>query len=81
MNSEQTASVLVLLAEIRPEVDYRASEDYLGEGLLDSFDVVTLVHDLEQTFGVSIDGADIIPEYFANLDAIGALLHKNGVDA
>ena len=73
--------ILELLSEIRPENDYRAADNYLTEGLMDSFDIVTLVHDLEVAFGVSIDGADIVPEYFTNLEAIRTLLRKNGASA
>lgn len=82
--TEPTAAVEVilgLLSEIRPEADYRTAENYLTEGLMDSFDIVTLVHDLEVAFGVLIDGADIVPEYFTNLEAIRTLLRKNGASA
>ena len=47
--------------------------------MLDSFDVVTLVSDLDSTFGISIDGMDILPENFATVDAIIELLKRNGV--
>lgn len=35
--------------------------DFIEEGMLDSFDVITLVTELEETFNIQIDGADIIP--------------------
>lgn len=73
--------ILEILASIRPEVDFTASSDFIGEGLLDSFDLVTFVSDLDKTFGISIEGVDILPENFANLDAIATLLKKYGVDA
>ena len=78
---DATEVILELLSEIRPEADYRTSRNYLEEGLMDSFDIVTLVHDLEESFAVSIDGADIVPEHFTNLDAIRTLLRKNGATA
>ena len=73
--------ILELLSEIRPEADYRTSQNYLEEGLMDSFDIVTLVADLEEAFDISIDGADIVPEHFVNLDALRTLLRKNGASA
>jgi acyl carrier protein len=68
-----------LLKGIRPEFDFTASRDFIADGMLDSFDVVTLVSTLDKTYGISIDGVDIVPENFKNLATIEALLRKNGV--
>ena len=46
--------------------------------MLDSFDVVTLVSALDKNFGISIEGTDIVPENFKNLQTIEALLRKSG---
>ena len=73
--------VLAILQSIRPEADFSASQDFLADGLLDSFDLMVLVSELDQRYDISIAGADIVPEHFANLDTIIALLKKNGVDA
>jgi len=72
-------SVAEILKEIRPEFDFAASQDFIADGLLDSFDVVTLVAALDKAHGISISGVDIIPDNFKNLQAIEALLRKNGV--
>jgi acyl carrier protein len=68
-----------ILKEIRPEFDFTASNDFIMDGMLDSFDVVTLVSTLDKTFGISIPGTDIVPENFQNLQTIEALLRKCGV--
>lgn len=68
-----------LLKGIRPEFDFTVSRDFIADGMLDSFDVVTLVATLDKTYGISIDGVDIVPEHFQNLDTIAALLRKYGV--
>ena len=65
-----------LLHEIRPESDFKTSLDFLADGLLDSFDMVALVVGLDKAFGISIDGLDIVPENFKNLQAIEMLLTK-----
>jgi acyl carrier protein len=36
------------------------------------------VSELDNTFGISIDGVDILPENFSSVNAIAALLVKNG---
>ena len=73
-------TVAEVLKEIRPEFDFTTSEDFIADGMLDSFDMVTLVSTLDKTYGISIDGADIVPENFKNLQTLEALLRKNGVN-
>ena len=68
-----------LLKGIRPEFDFTVSRDFITDGMLDSFDMVTLVATLDKTYSISIDGVDIIPEHFQNLDTIATLLRKYGV--
>ena len=72
--------IVAILNELRPEFDFsEEGVNFIEEGMLDSFDVVNLVDELDSTFGISIDGVDIIPENFASIEAITKLLIKNGV--
>jgi acyl carrier protein len=68
-----------ILKEIRPEFDFTTSNNFMEDGMLDSFDMVTLVSTLDKTYGISIQGTDIVPENFQNLQTIEALLRKCGV--
>lgn len=70
--------VLEILSNIRPEFDFSENVNFIEEGMLDSFDVVTLVADLDSIFGISIDGVDILPENFSSVKSIINLLEKNG---
>lgn len=72
--------ILAILAEIRPEYDFTDSENFIEDGYLDSFDVVTLVSELEDAFKIIIDGLDVVPENFATIDAIIDVLKKNGAN-
>lgn len=71
--------IIKILTELRPEFDFNQEGiDFIEEGMLDSFDMVNLVSELDATYGISIDGVDILPENFATVDAIENLLKKNG---
>ena len=71
--------IIKILTELRPEFDFaQEGVNFIEEGMLDSFDMVNLVNDLDSTFGISIDGVDILPENFGTVDAIEQLLKKNG---
>ncbi|MDJ0646362.1 MAG: phosphopantetheine-binding protein [Flavobacteriaceae bacterium] len=69
--------ILELLTEIRPEFDFSDSSNYIEEGMLDSFDIVSLVSSIDERYQVSIDGVDIIPENFSNIDSIVSLINRS----
>lgn len=70
--------ILAMLTELRPEFDFAESEDFIVDGLLDSFDVITLTSLLEEKYGITIDGLDIVPENYASVEAIAGLVKKSG---
>lgn len=67
-----------ILEEIRPEFDFDDSDNFIEDGMLDSFDIVSLVSMIEEKYSVSIDGLDIVPENFVSVDAIIELINKSG---
>lgn len=69
--------ILNILNGIRPEFDFTESSDFIEDGMLDSFDIVTLVTELEDKFSISIDGEDITPENFATIETIINLVNKS----
>lgn len=70
--------ILDMLAELRPEFDFAESDNFIMDGLLDSFDVVSLTNMLEEKYGITIDGLDIVPENYSSVEAIVALVKKSG---
>ena len=67
-----------ILSGIRPEFSFEGVEDFFAEGMLDSFDLVTLVSELDREFNIHIDGVEILPENFRSIEAIEALLKRYG---
>jgi len=72
--------VLKTLSDLLPEQDFTRKVNFIKEGMIDSFDLVLLVSELDKKFGISIDGMDIIPENFSSLDQIVELLNKTGAE-
>ena len=71
--------IIKILTDLRPEFDFTdESLNFIEEGMLDSFDVVSLVDALDTEFNIVIDGVDILPENFSSIDSIIVLLQKNG---
>lgn len=72
--------IFEILKKIKPEVEFSESMDFIKEGILDSFDIVDLATALDKEYQISIDGEDISPAKFRNLDAIHEVLIKNGIN-
>lgn len=69
--------IIKILTDLRPEFDFNQDVDFIEEGMLDSFDLVSLVSDIETELGVAIQGMDIVPENFCSIDAIIKVIEKN----
>lgn len=70
--------IYAILEELRPEFDFKSSDNFVEDGYLDSFDVVTLVAEIEEKFDILIDGLEVLPENFETVEAICELIRKNG---
>ncbi|MBQ8989054.1 MAG: acyl carrier protein [Prevotella sp.] len=71
--------IIEILNDLRPEFDFSEDVNFIEKGMLDSFDVVSLVDELESQFNIKINGVDVISENFSSLDKIEALVKKSGV--
>ena len=71
--------VMNILSEIRPEFNFKESKNFMEDAMFDSFDIVQLVVSLDNEFGISIDGLDILSENFSNIESIVKLINKNDI--
>lgn len=68
--------LLEILKEIRPDVDFENETELIDEGILDSFDVVSIISEIDDTFGVQIRINELEPENFNSAEAIWNLIQK-----
>ena len=66
--------LLGVLEEIRPDLDWEAEKQLIDGGVLDSFDIVSIVGALNDEFDIDIHVGNLVPENFNSLDAMLALL-------
>ena len=69
--------LLEMLKELQPGMDFESSDNFVADGLLDSFDIVQLVSDIEAECNISISALDILPENFQSIDAILTLIKNS----
>jgi acyl carrier protein len=63
-----------VIRALKPEFDIDVNQDLVGTGVLDSFDLLLLVSDLEAATGLNIPGICLTPEHFYNVKSISSLL-------
>ncbi|HCO62079.1 MAG TPA: acyl carrier protein [Clostridiales bacterium] len=68
--------VLSMLQEVRPDVDFDTETSLIDSGILDSFDIVTIVGELSEMFDVEISVDDLIPENFNSAQAMLELVTR-----
>ncbi len=71
-----TEQIIEILKDINPDIDYENETSLIDDGLLDSFDIVSLVGELNDTFDITITVVDLIPENFNSAAAIAALVER-----
>ena len=69
-------ALLNILSELHPEVDFAAEKKLIDNQILDSFDIVTIVAELDAEFDVQIPAEELIPENFNSAAALYALVEK-----
>ncbi|TMC55063.1 MAG: acyl carrier protein [Chloroflexi bacterium] len=52
------------------------AQNLLGDGILDSLAMMDLIVWLEQTFGITIETEDLVPENFGTLNAMAVYVAK-----
>ena len=68
--------LMQILAELRPELDFAGQSRLIDDGVLDSFDVVTLVGELNKAFDIEIGFENLVPENFNSVAAMEALIRR-----
>ena len=68
--------LLKILQELHPDVDFSREENLIGDGILDSFDIVTIVAEIDGEFDVQIPAVELTPENFNSAQALYALVER-----
>ena len=68
--------LLDILCRMHPDVDFETNDDLIGDGVLDSLDIVTLITEINTTFDISVPAEEIVPENFNSAEAIYAMIQR-----
>lgn len=68
--------LLKILEGVRSDVDFENEKLLIDNGVLDSFDIIAIVSEVGEAFGVDIDVADLEPENFNTVEAMWELIQS-----
>ena len=74
--NENREELMEILEETRPDIDFENETALIDDELLDSFDIISIVSEINDAFDISINVNDLRPENFNSVDAILTLISR-----
>ena len=68
--------LMQILEDLRPDVDFASETALIDNGILESFDIVSLVGALDDAFDIEIKPNHLLPANFNSAKAILALVES-----
>jgi acyl carrier protein len=68
--------LLEILENLHPEVDFDTCTTLIDDKILDSFDIITIISEINEEFDVVIPAEEIVPENFNSAQALYDLVKK-----
>ncbi len=68
--------LLQILEELHPDVDFESCDTLIDDGILDSFDIVAIIAEINHVFDVKIGAEQIIPENFNSAENLWDLIRR-----
>ncbi len=65
-----------IMDEIRPDIDFTKENKLIDDGVLDSFDIISIVSEVNDFFGIELNVNDLLPENFNSAEALFDLITK-----
>ena len=68
--------LLEILRDLHPEVNFETCDTLIDDKILDSFDIVSIIAEIEDQFDVVISAEKIVPENFNSAEGIWNLMER-----
>ena len=68
--------LLKILQDMHPDVDFMTHTTLIDDKVIDSFDVITLVAEINDKLDIAIPAEELVPENFNSYQSLSALLEK-----
>ena len=68
--------LIEILTSIRPDIDFNTASDLIDNEVIDSFDIIAIVGELNNYYDVNIGVEELVPENFNSASAILGLIER-----
>ena len=68
--------LLEILKEIRSDVDFENETKLIDNAIIDSFDIISIISEINDAYDIEIDVSDISPENFNSAYSMLELINK-----
>lgn len=69
-------ALIQILKDLHPEVDFDTCTTLVDDKIIDSFDIVSIISEVNEEYDVVIPAEEIIPENFNSAQSLYALIQK-----
>lgn len=69
-------ALLKILTDLHPDVDFASNDRLIDDKVLDSFDIVTIIAEVDNEYDVAIPADEIIPENFNSAQSLYTLIER-----
>lgn len=66
--------LIEILEEARPDVEFETAKTLIDDEILDSFDIISIVSEINEEFDIKINVNDLLPENFNSVEDIMELI-------
>ena len=67
-------NVIEMLQDVNEDADYENCTTLVDDRVLTSFDILSIISEIDNTFDVAVPAKDVIPANFNSAEAIRALI-------
>lgn len=68
--------LMEILEDICPDVDFGVEEALIDDKILSSFDILSIISEISEAFGITLSPAEIIPENFNSAKSLWAMIER-----
>lgn len=68
--------LIEIMSEVRPDLDFEKETKLIDDDILDSFDTISIVSEVNDQFEIEINVNDLLPENFNSAAALYDLIIK-----
>lgn len=68
--------IIEILTDLHPDINFETEKNLVDNKILDSFDIVSVIAEINENFDVAISAEEITPENFNSAQSIWALVER-----